>query len=209
MVDEAERRLLGSLSDPGIFHGPGDTVAFLLAMLLVFLDVFLSPVPLSCSRAWPLTCCTIPTPSTAPPLTSVSPRRDLGRSRFRSLDRLLLDSAFVSSERFWCPLFPPALLRLALLPSRCRFCPLLDPAPAFSAALRPWRQLSGASVSISGMWGGSVDGFTWDDGDVLVKLSRGGATSDTLEEAGGLGSQGVELSAGEIWMAINNRNTQQ
>lgn len=196
MVDEAERRLLGSLSDLGIFHGPGDTVAFLLAMLPVFLDIFLSPASLSGSRGWPLTCCMIPTPPTQPALTSPLPRGGLGRSRFLSLDRLLLDSAFASSERFWCPLLPPELRRLALLPSRCRFCPLLDPAPAFSTTLGPWWQLSRASVLISEAWHGSVHGFTWDDGNGSVKLSRGGATSDTLEEDVGLEPPGAELSAG-------------
>lgn len=35
IVEVAERRVLGSLSVPGIFQGPGDTVAFLPAALLV------------------------------------------------------------------------------------------------------------------------------------------------------------------------------
>jgi len=37
MVEVAERRVLGSLSVPGIFQGPGDTVAFLPDALLLVL----------------------------------------------------------------------------------------------------------------------------------------------------------------------------
>lgn len=100
MVEVAERRLLGSLSEPGIFQGPGDTVAFLPAMLLpllmlvvelVCLEIWLdwvSPAPLSGSFSFDL-------PSRLPLLLPLTPASvlgglgDLGTSRF--LDWLLPD----------------------------------------------------------------------------------------------------------------------
>lgn len=54
-VDVPVRRVLGSLSDPGIFQGPGETVAFLPAAMLLLLVLLLgrlgrlSPWPLSSS----------------------------------------------------------------------------------------------------------------------------------------------------------------
>lgn len=35
MAEEPDFRLLGSLSEPGIFHGPGETVAFRGAVLVL------------------------------------------------------------------------------------------------------------------------------------------------------------------------------
>lgn len=68
-VDVPVRSVLGSLSDPGIFQGPGETVVFLPAALLVLLLGRLgrlSPRPLSGSLGLGLfcsdsTCCSCPT----------------------------------------------------------------------------------------------------------------------------------------------------
>lgn len=56
-VDVPVRSVLGSLSDPGIFHGPGETVVFLPAMLLwLGGPSVLSPVPWSGSLDLVLFC---------------------------------------------------------------------------------------------------------------------------------------------------------
>lgn len=66
-VDVPVRRVLGSLSDPGIFQGPGETVAFLPAAMLLLLLVLLlgrlgrlSPWPLSSSLGLGLLCSSSP-----------------------------------------------------------------------------------------------------------------------------------------------------
>lgn len=113
MVDVAERKVLGSLSEPGIFQGPGDTVAFLPdALLLLFLELWLgrlSACPFSGSfgRAlsgtgdpcWLL----LPSKHPFPPLTLLSVRQVLGESRFREgvLLRSLLRSLDFARLLLW------------------------------------------------------------------------------------------------------------
>lgn len=61
-MDVPERRVLGSLSEPGIFQGPGDTVAFLPAAVLPLLVLLVgrqgrvSPGPLSASLGLGFSC---------------------------------------------------------------------------------------------------------------------------------------------------------
>lgn len=155
MVEVAERRVLGSLSVPGIFQGPGDTVAFLPDALLLVLELWLGRLSwLIClfsgsfGRAlngtrvpcWLL----LPSRHPFPPFILVSVGKVLGESRFRdgvlllsllrSLDfaRLLLWDlgSPASSSRYCCWTFPPLERRLVLLPSLCLVPPPTPPAMA-------------------------------------------------------------------------------
>lgn len=93
MVEVAERRVLGSLSEPGIFQGPGDTVVFLPDALLLVLELWLGrlswlicPFSGSFGRAlngtrapcWWL----LPSRHPFPPFMLVSFGEVLGESRF-------------------------------------------------------------------------------------------------------------------------------
>ncbi len=155
MVEVAERRVLGSLSEPGIFQGPGDTVAFLPDALLLVLELWMGRLSwlifpfsgsfsraLNCTRApcWLL----LPSRHPFPPFMLVSFGEVLGESRFR--DGVLLCSLLrsldfarlplwdlgspASSSRYCCWLFTPLERRLVLLPSLCLVPPPTSPARA-------------------------------------------------------------------------------
>lgn len=114
MVEVAERRVLGSLSEPGIFQGPGDTVAFLPDALLLVLELwlgrlswFICPFSGSFGRAlngtrvpcWLL----LPSRHPFPPFILVSFGEVLGESRFR--DGVLLRSLLRSLDFARLPLW--------------------------------------------------------------------------------------------------------
>lgn len=135
-ADVPARRALGSLSDPGIFHGPGETVVFLPAELLLPGGASrLSPGPRSGSLAlgatssllFPLVC-----GSRAPP----SP----GPSAVLSLDRPLQLLEGLASSLPPSPSAPAWTLR-----------PLSVDLPPSLAALLPW--LLGSRFHSSAFWG--------------------------------------------------------
>lgn len=114
MVEVAERRVLGSLSEPGIFQGPGDTVTFLPDALLLVLELWLGRLswficPFSGSFGRALNCtrapCWLLRPSRHPfpPFMLVSFGDVLGESRFR--DGVLLRSLLLSLDFARLPLW--------------------------------------------------------------------------------------------------------
>lgn len=165
-VDWPVRSVLGSLSDPGIFHGPGETVAFLPAVLLVLLLgrlSRLSPRPLSTSldlgllcsgsTCWPALCRS--TSSLLLPLACGGMEATGGR-----LDSLLspgclsLDLPLVLLEGLGSPLCPswppsPSVVGCILWPLWVDLPPsfLALPLPTAVAALLPWLFRSGLSSS--------------------------------------------------------------
>lgn len=141
VVDVPERSVLGSLSDPGIFQGPGETVAFLPAAAAaaapppVVLLLRLSPRLRSSSASsllFPLVC------------GSLEPLGD-------SLDSLSLDLPLVLLDDLGSPLGPS----LPASPSAagCTLCPLwVDLPPSFlPLVLLPWPM--GSGLSSSAFWG--------------------------------------------------------
>lgn len=202
IVEVAERRVLGSLSVPGIFQGPGDTVAFLPAALLILelwlglLSWLICPFSGSFGRAlngtrgpcWLL----LPSRHPFPPFMLVSVRDVLGESRLRdgvllrsllrSLDfaRLLLwdFGSPANSSRYCCWPFPPLERRLVLLPSLCLVPP---PTPPAKADLFPTLACSRALLSEPlGPWQESGPTASKDD------VWGGSVGGFTWEEADGL-----------------------
>lgn len=185
-VDVPERSVLGSLSDPGIFQGPGETVAFLppaLPLLLLGWLGRLSPRPLSSSLGLGLLCSgsiCCPPPLRSPsslllPLEfvcgSLEPLGDWVDSLFPL--GMLLSPAFLSLDlplellealgSLVCSSLPPSPSVLG-----CPLCPLplwVDLPPSFLAlplplgigTLLPWPIRSGFSSStVRGLWERSV-----------------------------------------------------
>lgn len=176
-VDAPVRRVLGSLSDPGIFQGPGETVVFLpaaaaaaAALLLVILWGRLgrlSPRPRSGSLVlgWmgsESPCCSCPPPPMWRSASSLLLPLACG-SRGLLGDRVdsLLTPLFRSLD---LPLLLLEVLASSLPPSPseagCTLCPLwVDlppsllalPLPPAEGALLPWPV--GSGLSSSGFWG--------------------------------------------------------
>lgn len=126
-VEVPVRSVLGSLSEPGIFQGPGETVAFLPAALLLFWGRLgrLSPRLLSDSP-----CCTPPYRSTSPLLVPLvcGSCGDSVDSLWRFLS---LDLPLVLLEGLGSPLPSPSVVCGPLGPL------WVDLPPSFLALLLP------------------------------------------------------------------------
>lgn len=172
-VDVPVRSVLGSLSDPGIFQGPGETVAFLPAalpavLLLGRLGRF-SPRPLSGSLGLVLlssesTCCCCPPPYRSTSVTLfplVCGSLELLVDSVDSLSSpvlLSLDIPLVPLEGLGSPLCPslptsPSVVGWTLCPTWVDLPPsfLALPLPPVEAALLPWP--IGSGLSSSAFWG--------------------------------------------------------
>lgn len=172
-VEVPVRRVLGSLSDPGIFQGPGETVAFLPAAMLLLLVLLLgrlgqlSPWPLSSSLGLGLLCSSSPcfaplqrsTSSLLFPLMCGSLEL-LGEwvDSLLSLVFLSLDLPLLLLEglgSLLCPSLPPSpsgvgcILRPLWVDLPPSFLALL--LPLVAAALLAWP--IGSGFSSSAFWG--------------------------------------------------------